>query len=139
MLHKPSQSNAQGYCKNELQIMLSHELYEGVSVHLARVLAALQDTLASLQHPLLGGKLEVTQAVPGGRWFLVPTPAFKVRPASNKQLMTFNTLKSTCTGPHPALTAGPLHGACAYKRTHAFLGPSCQPFLQVLQSPAPQG
>ena len=60
--------------------MLSHESYERVSVHLASALAALQDTLASWQHPLLGGKLEVTQAVPGGRWFLVPTPAFKVPP-----------------------------------------------------------
>ncbi|KAK9841989.1 hypothetical protein WJX81_002888 [Elliptochloris bilobata] len=35
------------------------------------------DTFASFQRPLLGGKLEVTQAVPGGRWFLVPTPTFK--------------------------------------------------------------
>ena len=90
----------------------------------ALILPAAQDTLASWQHPLLGGKLEVMQAVPGGRWFLVPTPAFKVRPASNKQLMTFNNLKSTFTGPHPALTAGPRRGACAYKRTHAFLGVS---------------
>lgn len=69
-------------------------------MHLASVLAALQDTLASWQHPLLGGKLEVTQAVPGGRWFLVPTPAFKVWPRR--------------------------------ANTYAFLGPSCQLFLQFL-------
>ena len=83
--------------------MLCLEVVEGVLLHLASVLAALQDTLASWQHPLLGGKLEVTQAVPGGRWFLVPTPAFKVRPASTKQVMSYDYTERAEAACIPAL------------------------------------
>lgn len=41
-----------------------------------------------VQRPFLGGKLEMTQTVPGGRWFLVPTPAFKVRPCDPRLCYT---------------------------------------------------
>lgn len=53
-----------------------------------RAHALRQDTVAGVQRPFLGGKLEMTQTVPGGRWFLVPTPAFKVRPCDPRLCYT---------------------------------------------------
>ena len=55
--------------------------------------ALLQDTLAEVQRPFLGGKLQVSQAVPGGQWFLVPTPAFKVNSGSKPCLLPCNTIR----------------------------------------------
>lgn len=106
-------------------------------MHLASTLAALQDTLASWQHPLLGGKLEVTQAVPGGRWFLVPTPAFKVRPASTKQLMEAAyefQLHGLCRG-IPDLQPP----ACVCREHMHSLGPHASSSCSSLQPPAPEG
>ena len=60
---------------------LQQSVHACIEAHLKAVHALRQDTVASLQRPFLGGKFEVTQSVSGGRWFLVPTPAFKVLPS----------------------------------------------------------
>ena len=36
-----------------------------------------QDSLFTLSKPVAGGELDVVQAVPGGRWFLVPSPLLR--------------------------------------------------------------
>lgn len=36
-----------------------------------------QDSLFTLSRPIAGGDLDVVQAVPGGRWFLVPSPLLR--------------------------------------------------------------
>ena len=37
----------------------------------------IQDSLFTLSKPVAGGELDVVQAVPGGRWFLVPSPLLR--------------------------------------------------------------
>jgi len=55
-----------------------------------------QDTVAGVQRAFLGGKLEVTQTVPGGRWFLVPTPAFKVTPCDPRLCLNLPRPRASC-------------------------------------------